>query len=83
MSDFPDIEGEARRAALKEACAKAGSEAKLAELVGKTRSHVSKWKERRKLPAEFVIQIEAATGVSRHRLRPDVFGPAPQEGQAA
>ncbi|EPM0011131.1 transcriptional regulator [Pseudomonas aeruginosa] len=25
-------------------------------------------------PAEMVLKVEALTGVSRHRLRPDVFG---------
>jgi DNA-binding transcriptional regulator YdaS (Cro superfamily) len=27
------------------------------------------------LPAEFCLAVEDATGVSRHRLRPDIFGP--------
>jgi DNA-binding transcriptional regulator YdaS (Cro superfamily) len=31
------------------------------------------------VPAERVLEIERLTGVSRHELRPDVFGPAPQE----
>lgn len=29
-----------------------------------------------KVPAELVLKIERVTGVSRHKLRPDVFGPA-------
>jgi DNA-binding transcriptional regulator YdaS (Cro superfamily) len=40
----------------------------------------SRWETgSRKVPAERVLQIERMTGVSRHDLRPDVFGPTPQE----
>lgn len=40
----------------------------------------SRWENgRRKVPAERVLDLERITGVSRHFLRPDVFGPAPQE----
>ncbi len=31
---------------------------------------------RRRVPAERVLDIEKVTGISRHDLRPDVFGPA-------
>jgi len=31
----------------------------------------------RQVPATRVVDIEALTGVSRHALRPDVFGDAP------
>ena len=37
----------------------------------------------RKVPAEHVLTIEARTGVSRHVLRPDVFGPAAEQGAEA
>lgn len=30
-------------------------------------------------PAEWVLQVEALTGVSRHELRPDVYGPEPSK----
>jgi hypothetical protein len=43
--------------------------------------HVSQWVRRGRAPEDVVLRIEAATGVSRHKLRPDVFGfepiPAP------
>lgn len=29
------------------------------------------------VPPEHVLAVEKATGVSRHELRPDVFGPVP------
>jgi DNA-binding transcriptional regulator YdaS (Cro superfamily) len=36
---------------------------------------VHKWK---RVPPEHVLALEAATGVSRYRQRPDVFGPEPK-----
>lgn len=30
------------------------------------------------LPPEYALKVEAALGVSRHELRPDVFGPSPE-----
>jgi DNA-binding transcriptional regulator YdaS (Cro superfamily) len=62
-----------RTEALKLACKQAGGEAKLAEAIGKTRSHISTWKFRGMIPAEMAIPIEAASGVSRHVLRPDLY----------
>lgn len=44
-------------------------------------SVVMNWRTRRQVPAERVLEIEAATGISRHELRPDIFGKA--EGAAA
>lgn len=50
-----------------------------------TSQAVSQW---RRVPAGRVLDVEAVTGVSRHDLRPDIFGPpAPRvhahEGDAA
>lgn len=63
-----------------------GSQTELARRIGKTQGHVSTWLGRGKCAADAVLKIEAATGVSRHRLRPDVFGfepiPAPEEQHA-
>jgi DNA-binding transcriptional regulator YdaS (Cro superfamily) len=39
---------------------------------------VTNWKKRGQVPIERVLQIEAATGISRHILRPDIFGAAEQ-----
>ena len=36
---------------------------------------VSQWT---KVPAERVLLVEEISGVSRHDLRPDVYGPAPE-----
>ncbi|HEV7278422.1 MAG TPA: YdaS family helix-turn-helix protein [Devosiaceae bacterium] len=43
----------------------------------KTRGHVSTWKRRGACPPNMVLRIEAVTGISRHQLRPDVFGHEP------
>ena len=59
--------------ALKQAIQVAGGQTKLARLIGSTQGHVSQWLRRGKVPAEKVLQIEHATGVARHLLRPDVF----------
>ena len=51
----------------------AGGPAALAKALGGVSSQaVSQWK---KVPAERVLGVERLTGISRHDLRPDVFGP--------
>ncbi len=61
------------KSALKKAVEIAGGQTALAELIGSTQGHVSKWLERNYVPPEFVLTIERATGVSRHELRPDIY----------
>ncbi|WP_313250801.1 Cro/CI family transcriptional regulator [Stenotrophomonas sp.] len=68
--------------ALDRAVQAAGSQLALANALGIKSPSISGWYDRKKVPVERVIAIESATGVSRHELRPDVFGPAP-EGEAA
>lgn len=41
---------------------------------------VSQWK---RVPPAWCIALEEKTGVSRHELRPDIFGPVPAQGEAA
>lgn len=60
---------------LTQAVEAAGGVGKLAASIGVAQNVVSNWRKRGKVPAEHVLAIEAATGVSRHLLRPDVFGP--------
>ncbi len=61
------------------AVAAAGSGYRLARLVGVKPPTVHTWIKQGRIPAERVLAVEAATGISRHTLRPDVFGPAPDQ----
>ncbi|MDV9040992.1 YdaS family helix-turn-helix protein [Stenotrophomonas sp. RAC2] len=61
--------------ALDKAVSAAGSQLALASLLGIKAPSVSGWYDRKRVPAERCIAIEKVTGVSRHDLRPDVFGP--------
>lgn len=47
---------------------------KLANLIGLTTQAVAQWTE---VPPERCLSVEAATGVSRHVLRPDIYGDRP------
>jgi DNA-binding transcriptional regulator YdaS (Cro superfamily) len=62
---------------LTQAVEAAGGVGKLAASIGVAQNVVSNWRKRGKVPAEHVLAVEAASGVSRHALRPDVFGPMP------
>jgi DNA-binding transcriptional regulator YdaS (Cro superfamily) len=53
---------------------KAGGIQQLAKLIGISYQAVHKWtKPKVMVPAERVLQIERATGVSRHQLRSDLY----------
>ena len=60
----------------------AGGASALSRHLKITPQAVLQWKN---APADRVLEIEKVTGVSRHDLRPDVFGPAPvaPAGEAA
>lgn len=45
----------------------------VADELGVDISTVSQWLRRGNIPAERVLALEAATGVSRHILRPDIY----------
>lgn len=68
----------AKNKALREAIRQAGGVRALARELG-TVSHqaISRWE---RVPAERVLAVERITGVSRYRLRPDVYGPEPKLG---
>lgn len=60
--------------ALREAARRAGGQSQLARICKKSQPSVWGWIHRKKcLPAEHVLDVEAATGVSRHLLRPDIY----------
>ncbi|WLR92921.1 transcriptional regulator [Shinella zoogloeoides] len=41
-------------------------------------SVVANWRKRGRVPYQRAVEIERLTGISRHILRPDVFGPQPE-----
>jgi DNA-binding transcriptional regulator YdaS (Cro superfamily) len=55
---------------LEKAIAKAGSRQGLARLLGISKQAVCKWTS---VPSRQIIRIEAATGVPRELLRPDLY----------
>ena len=60
-----------------------GGQKLIAEALGCTPANISQWT---KVPAEYAIRIETLTGLSRHDLRPDIFGDHPaasKQGEAA
>lgn len=62
--------------ALKLAVERAGGQSALARKVGNGCKQQNVWawlNESKKAPPERVLAIEAATGVSRHDLRPDLY----------
>ena len=60
--------------ALKHAVVLAGGQSSLARLCGVSQTAVWKWLQSgKRLPAEYVLAVEAALGISRHLLRPDIY----------
>ena len=55
-----------------DAIRKAGGPAAVGRAFGITSQAVTQW---RRVPPERVLEVERMSGVSRHLLRPDVFGP--------
>ena len=63
---------------LEKAISVAGGQVALGKAIGVSQQRISWWLTKSgRVPAEFCVPIERATGVSRHDLRPDIFGPAP------
>jgi DNA-binding transcriptional regulator YdaS (Cro superfamily) len=60
-------------AAIQRACELAGSQSALARMLQVTPQAVQNWCATGRVPAERVLEIEKATGVSRHDLRPDIY----------
>ncbi|WDS36210.1 YdaS family helix-turn-helix protein [Pseudoxanthomonas sp.] len=63
--------------AIKRAIESVGNASELARRLGVVPMTITQWKRRKQIPAERCLEVEAITGISRHDLRPDVFGPAP------
>lgn len=54
----------------------AGGPSALSRQIGVTPQAISQW---RRVPPERVLDVERITGISRHELRPDIYGPAPEQ----
>lgn len=65
---------------LKKAIEAAGGGAELARQLNVKRQAIYQWRE---APPLRVLDIERITGVSRHELRPDIYGPPPQTSVSA
>lgn len=52
-----------------------GRRGELAAALRITSGALSQWKQ---VPADRAVAVEGVTGISRHLLRPDVFGPMPE-----
>lgn len=71
------------RQAVEKAVEIAGGQLSLAKKIGTGQATVWKWlnRARREVPpADYVLLIEQATGITRHELRPDLY---PREEAAA
>jgi len=62
--------------AVRRAIERAGGIVALSRGLGISHNAIYSW---RRVPPERVLEVERITGISRHELRPDIFGPAPQE----
>lgn len=63
-----------RYEALQRAVERIGTQQKFADLLGVSQPTVWRWlNQLRRLPAEYVLNVELYAGVSRHDLRPDIY----------
>ena len=60
----------------KKAIDRAGGPSAVSRALGLTKQAVSKWIE---VPPRHVLALERLTGISRHVLRPDIYGPSSSE----
>jgi DNA-binding transcriptional regulator YdaS (Cro superfamily) len=67
--------------ALLEAIKIAGSQKDFAADLGIRPPSVTGWILRKKTPANRVLEVEARTGISKHRLRPDIYPPPIKSGK--
>ena len=62
----------------REAISKAGGPVAMARQLGAISSQaISQWK---RIPGDRVLDVERITGISRHVLRPDIFGAETEAG---
>jgi len=69
-----------REPGLDEAIRAVGGVSELARRIGISQPSVSNWE---RVPADRVLSVEAATGIGRAQLRPDLFAGRPRTGDSA
>ena len=67
-----------RQASIELAIQAAGGLTALAHRLDTTPQRIANWRARGRVPSDMVLAVESATGVSRHEIRPDVFGEPPR-----
>lgn len=65
--------------AVDQAIRSVGGVANLGSTLGVSHSAVVRWRQAGRVPVKHILHIERATGVPRHRLRPDLY-PEPVAG---
>jgi DNA-binding transcriptional regulator YdaS (Cro superfamily) len=58
------------------------TQTQFAEHVGASQQLISYWLKTGRVGGAHVLKVEAATGISRHELRPDIFGSEPTQAAA-
>lgn len=76
MTDLAELTAMPVDKALREAIAAAGGARALSRALGIAHQAISKWE---RVPPLRVLEVERLTGISRHQLRPDIFGPAKRQ----
>lgn len=59
-----------------------GGQRRLAKACGVTPQAVNQWVKKGRIPSEHVLAAEGESGISRHVIRPDVFGEPPEQAAA-
>lgn len=62
---------------LRAALARHGNQQRLAETIGCTRQAVARWLRVGEVSPDFVLLVEAATGIHRHHLNPRIYPDPP------
>ncbi len=78
MAGSASMSKSATEKAVEEAVRVAGSLRNVAAKLGVTSQAISQWIRYQKVPPKRVLGLEALSGVSRHEMRPDIYGPEPR-----
>jgi len=71
-------EDDTGRARARDVIEAAGGNTKVADTLGLNRRAVWQWSDNDMIPPTRVLAMERLSGVSRHSIRPDIYGPEPE-----